>query len=501
MKIWAQAAVVVALAMAIPPVSSAQAVNPRAERLFDEIVETGGKGDLATALVKVDQALKIFVDPGLERGAFLQLRAATLQGLRRGAEALADAEQAVAMVPDDTRARLLLAELQLEQGRAIDASRTIVHLSDRQPTAIKSLNARWVGALLRDLDAGSAAEARFELALALTSRGFADPEWPGASDWINAEAIEGLIRRGRLDEAQPLVGGITDVTTQIKMLADRGFEPLWPELEAKAGPRAERLLANDLASARRAYERDPNNVIALRSYVMTLRSLGRSREAIGLAMPLAGDLREVEKRGPPAFWLVNEVALALAESGQVDAGDRLFDRLLTLGVAEHPELVSMAINRGAMLLNANRPTDALAAAAFVDAQGAGALSDYGRMWNWQIQTCALRALGRSAEAQPIFDRMVATKSANDEAYMLALLCHDRLGDAEQLIVDRLADGARRADMLLALQDFRSSSQPTLLMTMREKLLSLRTRPAVRRAIDASGRIRVIDADRTYWGSF
>lgn len=498
MSVWGRA---IALLLFVIVSAPAAAQPADARQAAGEIAQLAEKGELAAALAKADAALGTFTEPGVDRGLLLYLRAAALADLGRRPEALASMEQAIAMLPDAASTRKVLASLQAAEGRLVEASATIVHIADRFPGEVDELDPQWIGLLMRELEAKKAADARFELALALASRGYDVAAEPGAVDWVTAEAIVGLLRRDRADEARPLVARLTDAPTLIEMLVDRQYRALWPEIEAKAGPRAGQAMAADLAATRAAHQRDPKNLVSLRAYMTALRAVGRAGEAAALAAPFTADLAAVAKAGEDGFWLVNTQAYALAESGRLDDADRLFGELLTLKLADHPELVSMAINRGGMLLDFGRPAEALAAATAVNAEGEKAMSDYGRMWNWQTETCALQALGRADDARVVLARIEGLKSTNPAAYTRALLCHDRLDAVEKVVLERLGDAEKRGAMLVALQDFRASAATTAGDAMRDKLLSLRARPAVRKAIDAAGRILSIDADRTYWGSF
>lgn len=496
-KSWIPVAALLLAAAAEP--ASAQPADAR--DIAAEIGVLGEKGELSAALAKTDAALATFVEPGYDRGLMLYLRAALLTEMQRYKEALASLEPAIAMLPDAPVPRRMLAILQAAEGQPVEASRTVVHIADRFPNEVASLDSMWIGSLMRELDEKKAVDARFEMALALASRGYNDADEPGAVDWIMAEAIVGLLRRDRADEARPLLARLTDASTLLEMLVDRQYEPLWPDLEAQAGPRGARAMATDLAATQAAHRRDPKNLASLRTYMNALCAVGRTGEAAALGAPFTADLAAIEKAGEDGFWLVNAQASALAESGRFDEGDRLLGKLLTLKIADYPDLISMAINRGAALVEFGRPAEALAAANFVKAQGEQAMSDYGRMWNWRTETCALQALGRTADAQAVLARIEALKDKNVAAHTMAMLCHDRLDVVEKVVIERLADPDKRGTMLLALQDFRAGQQANADDALREKLLSLRARPAVRKAIEASGRILSIDADRTYWGSF
>jgi tetratricopeptide (TPR) repeat protein len=285
------------------------------------------------------------------------------------------------------------------------------------------------------------------------------------------------------------------------LLVDRRYMPLWPELEAKAGPGLKRQLTDELQSLEAAHRSRPGHPSLVKSLVDALRSAGRPADAATFAAPVTADMQRVGRIQGDAFWTVNAQAYALAEAGRLDEADALMRRLLALGVNEHPDLVSMAINRSAILLDYGRPGEALKAVEQAEAYGEEAVSAYGRMWMEQVRTCALRTLGRTAEADLSLKRVGEGRRDNPAAYTSALLCHGRLDDVEQAILDRLADPSEREAMLAALQDYQVSQSPAHTATMLERFRSVRDRPRVRGAIERVGRIIPVAAPRTYWGHF
>ncbi len=73
--------------------------------------------------------------------------------------------------------------------------------------------------------------------------------------------------------------------------------------------------------------------------------------------------------------------------------------------------------------------------------------------------------------------------------------------AEKLLLKRLADPDKRPAMLTALQDFEPAAAEPFADAMRAKLLAIRDRPAVRKALETHGRITTIAAGHSLWGGF
>jgi len=470
--------------------------DPKFVVLIEEMARLSDRGDVAAVLKKLDAGLATYVDPGSERGLLLGLRAAALEDMDKPAEALADIDQAVAMVPDEPDIRFRQATLQRSVGKNADAARTMIFIADAFPDELAGLNIRWVGSLIRDLDGDK--NMQFELAMALASRGYDLADQPGRVDWIVAYAILGLIERDRDDEARALVPRLIDTSTIIEMMIDRRYESLWPALEAKAGPQARTALAAERAAIEAAWRRDPGNIERTADYANSLQAAGRPLDAVNLGAPLVADMAKIAQQGEPGFWLVNAQAQALASAGRVDEADALFRKLLALGLEKHPDLISMAINHSSMLLDEGRTASALEAADALDALEPGYMSDYGRMWVWETQACANAALGRAEPTAAALAKLQGKQDQNVDAALLALLCADKLDDAELILLKRLADPDKRGAVLTALQDFEPAAPDPFADAMRAKLLALRDRPAVRKAIEAEGRILTIAAPHSHW---
>jgi tetratricopeptide (TPR) repeat protein len=473
--------------------------QPGFVELFDEIVKLSAQNDIAAVTTKVDGGLARYAEPGPERAMLLGIRAAILEDAEKPAEALVIMDQAVAMLPDEADFRLRHASLQRQVGKNVDAARTIIFLTDAFPSEVESLNVRWIGSLIRDL--ADDREARFELELALASRGYDVEGEPGRVDWIVADAILGLIERDRVEEAPALVPRLIAASTLIEMMVDRRYQPLWPTLEAKVGRRFEAALAAERAAIEAAWRHDPDNIERVTDYANSLHAAGRPLDAVNVGAAFVADMARIEQQGEHGFWLVNAHAQALAGAGKVDEADALFRKLVALGLEKHPYLISMAINHSSLLLDQLRDAPALEAADKIDALAPGAMSDYGQMWVWKTQTCASAALGQTERSRTALAKMQAMQDKNVAATMLALLCTDQLDAAEQLLIMRLADPDKRSAMLTALQDFEPAPADPFTGAMRAKLLALRARPTVRKAIEAHGRILSIAAAHAHWGGF
>lgn len=465
-----------------------QAPAERALALGREIEQLYTAQRLDDALARLDAELARASQPGPDRGWIQLMRGWVLTDMERLPEALTAFEQATAMLPRMPDAMTGLAGVQLLLKQPVKASQTIVQLTQQHPAYLSNLEDYWLRDLGEALVVAGEADARFEMMLALVWSGYKDKHFWGRDDWIRREAIVGLLERNRINEAARLADSIKRQHTLLSIMTDRRFQALWPHLEEQAGPDLSKWLAAEGEASREAHLRKPDDLKQLLRYLDSLRALGRNDVVIALAEPITRNMKDVAAAGTDAFWVVNRQAYALASSGQVSQADQLMGRLLELDIEVHPDLVSMAINRAAILLDGGAFEAALRASDWAEEKGGKHTSPYGWMWIWHSRTCALEALGQTAKAQEVLALMAEKRDDNLPAYFDALLCTNHLDMAEEVAIKWLEDKDKRDDLLLIVQNYKDNRKLPYKATIQTRLDSLLERPAVRRAIDDAGRI-------------
>lgn len=472
---------------AAPPQTQAEAF-PHIGLLLERVEKLAEEGRADEALALADEALAKAPLPGMERGMVQLMRGGALVVLERFPEAIEALDQAAAMT-DLSIAYMMLAEAQVIGDQALEASQTLMAATYRDPEILMDFELAVMAELLERLRDQGHLEARFELTLTLARAGYDGGEPAGRLDWLKTEAAGGLLERGRLEEAVPLIDAVTDSYAMLNMLVSRRFEPLWPTLEEKAGLDMARQLANALASVEEARRQAPDNLKLLYRNMNTLLALGRYDEAIALGEPLSRDMAAVAEHGYDAFWVVNEQAFALASTGRGEEADQLMETLLALGMDEHPDLVSLAINRAEnLLLLLGRYEDALRAADWAEEKGSFFMSDSGRMWVLRHRVCALAALGQHIHAWLALGQMIEMRQKNGIAYLDALLCTDQLDEAEEVIAENLDSLLDRDAMLAILQNYTGQRHTPFGDMIKARLDSLISRPEVAKAVNAAGRI-------------
>ena len=353
------------------------------------------------------------------------------------------------------------------------------------------------GLVLSQLDRDDRGAERLRLAEALFRIGWSGDGGAETSDFLRMILLEDRLEKGDTAAAADLAAGLSTPTSVLSLVALRRYD-------AVLAPNADR--ASLLRTAVEALDRqtadalgdgtDPARVF---NRLRFLRSVGREREALGLAEPFMRDVAGATASHHLGMWIINESVNALLRLGRTDDAVRLMEQLVTLPVAENGELIGPYINHSMVLLEAGRPAEALAYATTLDRDFAQHANGFGRMWIASSIVCSLAALNRGGEAEPTLARLRQAYDDNPSALIRAYLCLDDLDAAEAVIIRRLESDEPDA-MVLALQDYRIRAEsPAAMDFIFEKLERLRERPAVGSALERVGRVLEPELSLHFWG--
>lgn len=452
-------------------------------------------GDLDAALALADRALAAAELPG-ERSRPQLLRAFVLARMDRGADALEAIEAAVATDPAPAAA-VLLVQFSLQQfnERSADAAQTLLTLLATRggADALASRPAAQVWQLREGLRGQP--DLLFEVDFALLAAGWlrGTPE-EGDRDGLRGGVIQGLVARDRLEEARALLAEIRSAQTLMLMGIDGRLRTLWPEVEAKLGPRGQPLLEQDVARTRAVFEAAPDDLDARFAHAVALNAANREEEALAVAAGAGLEGGALDGLAPEHFGLVIFEADMLAFLGQADAALARLAALAGSKLDGRPQLLEVAVRRAMLAGELDRPAEALEAVAAAErlaaAIGAGdALSPMGVARLAQARSCALARLGRleaaGEAAQTLFDAM---DNGNATQRRQALICLGRMDEAARAVIAALEDPARALSLLWDLQPFMlSPDRGTLNARYRAAMRALKARSDVAAAFRAAGR--------------
>lgn len=211
-----------------------------------------------------------------------------------------------------------------------------------------------------------------------------------------------------------------DLDLALSMLADRDFEPFWPELEVILGSdgtalrdrlleASARAMANGqtLRPARATVEAlNQGRIRAILDHANMLTTLGREQEAITLLTGAAeAEVAARRLRGANGFdWVSLMLRRAFAQTAARDypAAEATWRAIETREEVDSDYRINAMVNRAALLAEQGRAAEALqlidAAIAQFDDASDEAIGGSDRQFAW-IRACALHHLGREQEAQ------------------------------------------------------------------------------------------------------
>ncbi|GGE19035.1 hypothetical protein GCM10011529_26920 [Polymorphobacter glacialis] len=453
-------------------------------RSFDEnisgaaILVDAGKAE--AALVLLDSMLGQ-TDLPIEKGKIEGLRSFALARLNRIPEARKAIEAAVASSPAPTM--LLLRQLFLLRafnGDAPGASETLQLIAATDPEGLSELPTEIVSGVI-----GAVAKdpvRSFEVDYSLVQANWLpDDATISSLDQLRLRLVVELVKRERVDDARAILADVLNPIILVRIGIDKRLQALWPEVETRLGPGADIADAVFVAAAKARYDAaqkpaappaqrqpqalvqaplqaPPQALIARLGYAEALNIASREPEALALLSDVVKTPAELAALNDREIWLVNLQAALLGDTGKVDEALARYDALNAAPIEGRPGLIGTIINQGLFAQGAGRAEKALAVADMADSKGPFA-NEFARAYTAQVRACALRQLGKPAEANAAVAALAAKPEINDSAYISAMICLDRMDDAAAAVVQQLASEDGRNEMLFELQPFLINDRP------------------------------------------
>ncbi|MBC2776558.1 tetratricopeptide repeat protein [Parasphingopyxis marina] len=344
---------------------------------------------------------------------------------------------------------------------------------------------------------GYSAETNGRVAELLLTSNWGTDRPPGDRDWIYSFAFVRRVTAG--DEA-----GARDVLNRMRapdyiaeLLINPAYAAYHAEIEARhgtdLGESAERLRA----ALESMWDARSGEARYLLDYMIALRALGRHQEIADRFTPLVDAAQAAMAAGDSehfllnadGFFVVDYLAEAEMSLGRNEAAEARMDRLLELGIEEHPALINQGINALDLYFQEGRYGEALARARSLDALDEGIASPYGRAFIWGAAACAAHLQGDADEAAQWRARLTEDPAINAPVVFDTLLCLDDPDAAAAFAIEMLA-GDDPVTLLMTFQELRLwrpiGAYDALLQERRDAAFA---RPDLRRAIAAAGGIR------------
>jgi len=447
------------------------------------------------------QATDFYSDPEGKRAVDTG-RMLALLGAGRNAESFSLARSVVRQEPGDPQLHYLaffigayedpngaLEELEF-------AERSITNEQMRRDFAA-GLDDQLVFALRRPFAQKKDEERLARSAQALLALGWPDDEKVDIRDQLRLELVEAQLKQGNVADAKAIAAALLSVDAVLHLVVAKKYEAA---IDGDRFERLDRAISAFDIQTDRLQRAKPDNYRLLFQRAQFLRSIGRDAAALDLLMPRITDMAAVKAAGEDAFWAVNEAAYALLALDRGDEAVALMDQLQALGVKDHPELISMIINKGEVMMGAGRYAASAEHAVALAKDHAEYASPYGRMWMWEGAACGYALDGKGGMAAPWLAKLRQGKDDNPAALTRALLCANDLDGAAAVVIQRLKDESE--SMMVALQDYRTSTTtPKGVRILEERWRQVIERPEVRAAIAEQGRIYELPLSKTYWGNY
>ncbi|MEO1731792.1 MAG: hypothetical protein AAFR64_13800 [Pseudomonadota bacterium] len=266
-------------------------------------------------------------------------------------------------------------------------------------------------------------------------------------------ALSAAMRKDKNDAVPMLLEEITNPISYISLLTERKYEPIWPQIEERAGANLETVGELYVTAQRRKLSENEEDGQQLGSLVRALHYNGEFEAVIALVDEWLEreDANGKSRDGPideDLAWGMNLQAYAYDALGRVEEGDAVFDRLAQIDPEGKNWLVSFVINRSSRLVGFGRYEVGLEASRLARSQPG---STYAEMIVAKNHACALNALGRADEAEAELVFMRENKDASYSLLGLALLCHGLRDEAAAVLLEGLRDVSTRDAVIGDLQ--------------------------------------------------
>ncbi len=462
--------------------------SERGQALFD--LRTGfqrlSAGDARGATELLTRAIDSENLPDGPLGSAYFFRSAALREQGKFREALNDLDLAAKLTPDKAQVPVLAFDIAIRMDKMALAQQQALRVARTFPNDTASLDLASIYRVVQYLDKGRSRDDAQILRAALFDAGYRGGARGSQVDGLYKSLVSGYLDRNDIVNAVRVTTSLVGVDTLLSMTIDRRFEEVWPTIESVAGKNLQLALQKQIEAYREIVKDTPDEVDAMHRLVESLRMGNRAAEAAQLSSKTLDDPVALGNDPDAYFWLLIKSAYADADAGAAVRGAQKMNEIMPYKLDDYPELVSHHINRGAYLLDQGDFAAASAAARLAESKY---LSPYGRMWISAIDTCAAAGLKQKPiTIQPFLDILKENTKNNPAAYAMALLCANKMADAEQLYIKRLNDTEMRADALQALQAFaKSPYEGTHFALLQERLAQVRSKSSVRKAIEKQGR--------------
>lgn len=397
------------------------------------------RSDPKAALAALDALLPSASKPTKFRGMIQLIRAGLLMNAQQIEVAGPVISEAIRLLPDDATAKLVGSQIYTFTGDAGQAADLWLAASRLDPNVTRVQDKHFMMALLGRLDDSGDRHRAETVRARLIDIGFSASSLSERSGYA-VSVMRNRLSSGNMAGARELIPAVHRPTDLAALLADKKFEPLWPNIESWGGAdldtqwksyldlTQQRWLASKSLDAGLEYARaleeagDPTTIVSeFESSFSEEALVQRDYDAQFLATPLARALIAVG-RADEAFFLYAKLAVMWPYTKDLrglNISGNWAQQELEMGQPQKALDRIDGVIRNATSRGPEVNSSALAAM-------------------HSVRICALQQLSRSSEAGESMTIITAYRQATPTSYMAALSCMNDRQRAKEFLLARLA---------------------------------------------------------------
>lgn len=456
-------------------------------------------GDARGAIEFLTRAVDSGTLPDAARGVALYFRGAAYREVGKFEEALEDLQTAQRAAPDKGQIPLLAFDVALRLDHLDIAYASALHVAASFPLEVTGLSLDALTRVITGLERARRQEDAHKLRAQLFDANYHGSPAGTTADYLYKELVAGYLDRNDILNAIRVASSISTVDVLLDMMIDARFREVWDAVEQGNGGSLRVAAEHQRDRFQNIVIANPGDNQAVHGLIDAWRITGQPASAIGVGDELLKDPVAIGRDPDGYFWVLTKTAYAEVEAGQTEAGIRRLAELTNYRLDDYPVLTTHYINRAALMLDQGRFAEAATAARLAQSRY---LSSYGWQWVRAINACSAFGRKEPKAGEAAIAEIKAAATDNPAAYALALLCGNKLNEAELWYVRRLADTELRSDALQALQNFAiGPNEGSYFMIIQERLAQIRKRPAIKQAVSRVGRQMNFDLPRAALSSY
>lgn len=456
------------------------------------------------ALERARKLSKEYMKPDALRGFIQQLQAGVLIELGRENAALPILDEAFSLFdPLDEQSYYSYAGMQNSKENYGGAAKTLDRLFKKFPESSKGLNMEWMWRLYRNLNKAKNHDLADNLMISLANAQLENLDEIEEEKRVFGTAILAMGRQGKVEEAKALYPHIKSASTYRDILMDRDMEALWEDTADVAGEGLKDARLFEIEHALQLTKAEDATYLNYTSLIAAYLGNGQSDEAIAFAKPIYENWDRLVAEGQEGFWFANAYATALNHAGKYDQSNAVYDKLLSIGVAQEGDLVSMALNQIIANVGHGDFRAALDKAKIYEADEDFGLSDLGSGYLYYVMACSQFQLGERQAANETYEEKFAPiEEENLGAKTLLLACMERDDELAETLIGRLESQMHRPSTITIFvedtvpvypDDFRNE-QVT-------RIRKIANRPEVKKVFERYGRAISVTGPSEIWAEF